>query len=310
MSVTMLLSPQADARTPPHFHEPRVHPADRKPEPVALAQHDLTYCLHGRIQVWVGDQCRIIGPGDAVSIPPGTVHSSQMLAHRTELLAPVVPPGWVRFLESFGPAYHGPAYPPVDDSPPPPPGTFERMVAEGLLTPVSDYRYTEPRFDAPDDRLPDGPAPYFLRAGQGPRHTLFGQICFQVLTGLQSGGRMAMTVTEGPKGPPLPTHLHEHTYEGIFCVDGRMWVTTDGEEQELIAGDFVSIPQGVEHSYRLGANFNRFVTTIAPAGIERFFELAGEVAAQRIFPPSAAPPDYDKLAEAATQIDLSFSDGP
>ena len=44
----------------------------------------------------------------------------------------------------------------------------------------------------------------------------------------------------------------------------------------------------------------------APAGIERFFELAGAVAEQRIFPgpEQADPADPDRLAAAAAELDL------
>lgn len=306
IAVTGLQSPADDGRITPHFHEPRVHPADCRPEPVALAQHDFTYVLRGRVQVWADGESRILGPGDIVSIPPGTRHSSQMLSHGTELLAPCFPAGFTRFIEAMGSPYYGPAYPPVDDSAPPPPGTFEQMVAEKLLTPVRDFVYVEPTLDAADDQLPDDRRPYFLRAGNGPRHELFGQVCFQALTGAQSNGAMALTITEGPTGASFPAHVHAETYEGLFCVEGRMTVRVGGEEHELIGGDFISIPQGVEHSYVLRANFTRFVSMIAPAGIEHLFEVAGRVADQKIFPSIATTVDPDKLAAAAAELDVKF----
>jgi uncharacterized RmlC-like cupin family protein len=80
---------------------------------------------------------------------------------------------------------------------------------------------------------PRGEEPYFLRAGEGPRHVLFGHTCFQVLTGAQSRGRMAMTVTEGPTSAPVPSHHHDHTYETIYCLRGRMRGWTAGQEHEL-----------------------------------------------------------------------------
>ena len=52
-----------------------------------------------------------------------------------------------------------------------------------------------------------------------------------------------MTVTEGPRGPAIPAHVHERTYEAIYCLDGRLRVTVDGEEHLLTRGDFVSIPR-------------------------------------------------------------------
>ena len=63
--------------------------------------------------------------------------------------------------------------------------------------------YTEAT-TGPDDALPGAAKPYFLRAGEGPRHVLFGQVAFQVMTGAESGGELGMTVTEGPDRPGHP----------------------------------------------------------------------------------------------------------
>jgi len=296
MAVTDVVGP-AGRPIPWHYHDDR------------WGQHDLFYCVRGRVKVWADHECRILNPGDLASVPPGTAHSLQLLEHYTEMLGPVVPWQWIRFSEMAAPDYPRPAYPAVDDSPPPSREHLERAIAEGLLTPTPDHPVAEPRFDAPDDALPDATVPYFLRAGEGPRHTLFGQVCFQLLTGVQSNGRIALTVTEGPAGPALPAHVHEQTYKGIFCLDGRMRVTTNGEVHELIRGDFVNIPMGTEHTYGLEAGFNRFITMSSPAGIERFFELAGEPYEHRIFPSSAEAPDPGKLAALSDVIDIKFTGG-
>jgi len=287
MSVMTLCGP-AGPPIPLHYHE---------------AEHDYFYCVRGRIQVWADGNSRILTPGDVASVPPGSVHAYALLEHYSEFLGPIVPSGWDRFFDFTGSPYAAPAYPQVDPSPPP----FEKFGAAQQrfrMTYLPEEPYTEATLDAPDDRLPDSQKPYFLRAGEGPRHTLFGQVCFQLLAGAQSDGRMAMTVTEGPKGPAVPAHTHEHTHEAIYCLDGRMRVWTDGEEHELTRGDFVNVPAGVEHRYAFDANPTRFASMVAPAGIERFYELAGTVAEHRIFPAQAEPADPARLAAAAAELDI------
>ena len=32
--------------------------------------HDIFMCTKGRMKVWAGDKCRILGPGDFCSVPP------------------------------------------------------------------------------------------------------------------------------------------------------------------------------------------------------------------------------------------------
>ena len=171
---------------------------------------------------------------------------------------------------------------------------------------LPEAAYAEPG-SGPDDTLPGKPAAYFLRAGEGPCHTLFGQIAFQVLTGAESDGALGMTVTEGPRGSVVPGHTHVRTYEGIYVLDGRLKVTADGEERMLTRGDFMSVPMGVSHELVFEAHLTRLVTMYGPAGPERLYEIAGEVAEQRIFPEAGGPVDEARLEKAASALDITFA---
>ena len=110
------------------------------------------------------------------------------------------------------------------------------------------------------------------------------------MTGAESGGALGMTVTEGPRGPAVPAHVHERTYEAIYCLDGRLLMTVEGEEHLLTRGDFVGVPAGAEHTYAMDAHLTRFASMYGPAGVERLHEVAGEIAEQRIFPSTPRPP--------------------
>ena len=44
-----------------------------------------------------------------------------------------------------------------------------------------------------------------------------------------------MTTVEMAKGPGLPAHVHERTYEALMVVEGRLRVTLDGDEHVLTA---------------------------------------------------------------------------
>lgn len=127
-----------------------------------------------------------------------------------------------------------------------------------------------------------------------------------MLTGAESDGRLGMTVTEGPKGPAIPTHVHAVAHEAIYCLEGRLRVTADGEDHLLTRGDFVSIPAGVEHTYAMEAHLTRFATMYGPAGLERLHEVAGQVAEQRIFPEQAEAVDRDRLAAAVAELDIAY----
>ena len=289
LSVMTALGP-AGRPIPLHYHD---------------KEHDYFLCVRGRIQVWADGESRILYPGDVASVPPGLVHAYQFHGHYSQFMGPIAPAGWERFFDFCGSPYPGPAYPQHDPSPPP----FDKFgAAEAKF--AMKYMPQEPYAElssGPDDTLPGAKQAYFLRAGEGPRHTLFGQVCFQLMTGAESGGALGMVTIEGPRGEATPAHVHEHTHEVIYCLDGRLRVTLDGEEHLLTAGDVVSIPSGVEHSYALEAHLTRFVSMVGPAGPERLYELAGEVAETRIFPDAAAPVDHDRLAAAGAEIDVKLA---
>jgi len=284
MSVMTALGP-AGRPIPMHRHE---------------HEHDF-FCVRGQIQVWADGESRVLYPGDVASVPAGVLHAYQFHSHYSQFMGPIAPAGWDRFFDLTGTQYAGPAYPQVDNSPPPF-AKFGAAEAKFAMKYFPEEPYTEVT-TGPDDSLPGTASAYFLRAGEGPRHTLFGQVAYQLMTGAESGGQLGMCATEGPRGPAIPTHVHQSTYEAIYCLEGRLRVTVDGDEHLLTRGDFVSIPAGAEHTYAMEAHLTRFAGMYGPAGMERFHEVAGQVAEHRIFPD---PADPDRLAPAAAELDITF----
>jgi quercetin 2,3-dioxygenase len=290
LSVMTLSGPAAPRPIPLHRHE---------------LEHDVFLCVRGRIQVWFDGESRVLTPGDLASVPPGVLHAYQLLDHDSQFMGPLHPAGWDRFFDFVGTPYEGPAYPAVDDSPPP----FAKFgAAQGKFRMSYDQEapYAEATTGA-DDALPDGFDAFVLRKGEGPRHTAFGQVCFQLLTAAQSGGNLGMAVVEGPAGSAVPAHVHATTPEAIYCLDGLMRIRLDGEDHVLTRGDFVNVPAGTEHAITFERNGTSYATLTAPAGLERFHELAGEPAAQRIFAPAPVAPDPAGLERAAAELDVTFT---
>lgn len=282
MSVTTLCGP-AGQPIPLHFHD---------------AEDEYFFCVRGKVQVWADDESRVLSPGDVAIVPAGTVHAYSLLQHNSMFMGPITPGGWDRFFDFCGSPYDEPLYPPVDASPPP----FDKFGAAQERFKMHferDRAYAEPTTDAADDSLPGEQAPYFLRAGEGPRHLLFGQVHFQLFTGAETEGKVAMTVVEGPRGAATPDHRHPGSAEGIYVLDGRVRLRIDGGERELIGGDYAQIPPGIVHGHAIESDFARLVAIHGPAGPERLAELAGELSQQQVFPPHGDTPDPGRLQEAA-----------
>jgi quercetin 2,3-dioxygenase len=158
-----------------------------------------------------------------------------------------------------------------------------------------------------DDSLPGRPEPYFLRAGEGPRHLLGGQLATTMITSAESGGQLGMATITGAGGTAIPSHVHDRTHEALYVLDGRVRVWLDGDAHLLTAGDCASVPAGCVHAYAFEGVVSRMVTTNAPGGIEALFAVAGEPYEHPICPPDATPLTVDDALTAAVGgLDVRF----
>jgi len=71
-------------------------------------------------------------------------------------------------------------------------------------------------------------------------------------------------------GPPL--HVHRNEDEAFLVLDGEYTFYFGDQEVEAGPGDFVLLPRGLPHRYRVGDAGGRVLMIFAPAGIEQYFE--------------------------------------
>src|ERR1700748_1092589 len=137
----------------------------RAERPIPLHYHDLEheffFCLRGALQLWADDESRVLAPGDFAYIPPGTLHAYQLQGNYSTFVGPVTPGGWDRFFDLTGEPYRGAAFP----------------------------------------RGAEAPAPFFLKAGEAPRHELGGLMQTTLAGAAQTSGTVTMTTVELSKGP-------------------------------------------------------------------------------------------------------------
>lgn len=55
-------------------------------------QEELVFVLDGLVEQWIGEECKILGPGDAAFIPPGVVHASYTSGDRPSKLLAIFGP--------------------------------------------------------------------------------------------------------------------------------------------------------------------------------------------------------------------------
>lgn len=104
----------------------------------------------------------------------------------------------------------------------------------------------------------------------GASFELFGSTLTARVTAADTHGDYALIEYDAPPGlPGAPTHLHEHTEEYIFVLEGVLNVTVEGKQTTLGPGAGILFPRGVEHSFaNQSDNPTRFVTLLRPGGFE------------------------------------------
>ena len=250
-------------------------------------EHDTWFCTRGRLQVWCGDQSRVLGPGDFAYVRPGDTHSYRSIAPRTQFFGVVAPGGWERFFEDAGEVWGMTGLPPAGR-----PFDFSRMgpaMGKYGIMRVENPIYADPTpLGADDQGLPGSHASYFLEAGYGTRRALFGHLSTTMLGAAQSKGMADIRLIEGGRGAATPTLRHAATHLFLYIVDGAVAVTLDGTEHLLAGGDAANIPAGTAWSTRVVSGMARWVAS--SAGGER--DICGTARAQT--PDFSFPLDPDQ----------------
>jgi mannose-6-phosphate isomerase-like protein (cupin superfamily) len=267
-------------------------------------EHDTWFCLRGKLQVWCNEQSRVLGPGDFAYVKPRDVHSYRSVAPRSSFFGIVAPGGWERFFVEAGEAWGMTALPPEGH-----PFDFRRMgpaMANNDVHPVPDATYAEatPITDA-DRALPDANESYFLEAGYGPRHLLFGHLATTLMSRAQTAGMADVRVIEAPGGAMIPTMSHTTTTAFLFIVAGEVVVTIDGTDHRVTAGDGVNLPAGTRYSTRVESGIARWAACYANGNGAEIWDAGAETTAFCF--PGTCDLASDQLRVAALQnIDCSI----
>ncbi|WP_192809995.1 cupin domain-containing protein [Actinomadura rudentiformis] len=121
----------------------------------------------------------------------------------------------------------------------------------------------------------------------------------------ESGGEMVvmqMTIPEG-MGPPPHTHPGAET---VYVLDGTLRYHIGEETVEGEPGSIFRIPAGVWENFEPTSTARVLVVYSPGADADKFFAEAGERAPVRDLPPSAEPPDVERLIAAAARYGIEI----
>ena len=115
-----------------------------------------------------------------------------------------------------------------------------------------------------------------------------------------------------PAGGSPPRHIHDNLDDSFLLLDGEM-VVRCGERTFLAqAGSYVSLPAGVEHTFRVtSAGPARLLLVHADDSFVRFIEAAGTPTQERRLPPPDAEHfDREALIRVAAEHDVRILGAP
>ena len=110
--------------------------------------------------------------------------------------------------------------------------------------------------------------------GEQLRHPLGDHVTHKVRSE-DSGGTISVFETEIAPGAGPPLHVHANEEEVLYVLDGKFRFQLGDEVTDAAHGALMFVPRGVPHCFQnVGYGRGRLLITFAPAGMERFFELA------------------------------------
>jgi quercetin dioxygenase-like cupin family protein len=112
-------------------------------------------------------------------------------------------------------------------------------------------------------------------------------------TAEQTNGAFAVGEFSGGEGPWTVPHVHQHTEESFYVLDGAFTFTLDTDETEARPGSFILVPRGTRHVLRAAPGGGRLLTVWVPGGLEAMF-----VELSRMPPGSLRDPEARKAISA------------
>jgi quercetin 2,3-dioxygenase len=271
--------------------------------------HESLYVLDGKLELSIGGRSALLLRGDYVSIPAGTIHGYRMHGHRTQALSWSVDSDLTRVYSLIGEPYAGRVHP-AFASREIPSTSLEKAQANSDVEFVRETASFDTPPLAPVPMPPKGCDAFVIESGEGER-LIAGEQLFAFLARQgNTGGKFIAVTTQGPAGDRIPEHFHEKHTETFFCLDGKMTMWANGSEISFLPGDFLHVPAGTVHSYRLDTPLTKFIGVLAPGLFEPFFRTLCDPYEGYIFPLEPRPFRFDRVLQHLGELDLKLVGKP
>jgi quercetin 2,3-dioxygenase len=178
---------------------------------------------------------------------------------------------------------------------------------------TSDTEFVEPvpvTAATPISAAPDAIEPFVLGSYEGERMLAAEQLYTFLAAQAQSAGRFISLLTESPVGPEIPQHYHDKVTETFFCIKGMLEMFVDGTRFHLEPGDFLHVPAGAVHSFKVVREDTRFIGFLSPGHFENFFRYLCDPFDGHIYPQVPPPFNFGRVIGHMSELDLHMAGRP
>ena len=259
------------------FTESSYGAGEKGPDPHVHRLHaDCFYVLDGALTLSLVDGERVFGPGTFALVSPNIVHSFR-----------IDEPDETRYLN-----FHAPNT------------GFDRYVQE-IGGAGEEFRVElaarHDQYPPPEDGGLD-PADVVVRTAATDVVRVAGvEIGFLANADETLDAMGLIEYTAPPSFPGPPPHVHDHTWDVYYVLEGRLAVRLGDEHFELVPGDVAAVPPGIVHTFSNALDTpTRFLDIHAPGGFEDYFR---DIAAAL----GSGPPEPAKMMEIASRYDMRLA---
>ncbi|AVM22584.1 quercetin 2,3-dioxygenase [Bacillus pumilus] len=150
---------------------------------------------------------------------------------------------------------------------------------------------------------------FYTVSGSGELYGLENQLVHVLAEANQTNQLFELVLITGGKGAYFPLHCHEHLFETIFVLEGKLEVILDGKKYMVTAFDYIHIPPKTIHGYRMHSHKTRFISYTLGGQMTDVYQQIGKRLLQNEWTMTDQAFDAASFQQAEKESDLMLIHG-
>jgi quercetin dioxygenase-like cupin family protein len=125
-------------------------------------------------------------------------------------------------------------------------------------------------------------------------------------TAKDTGGRFSLIELNLVKGLEPPRHMHTNEDESFYVLEGEIRFFTGEEQHDIKTHEFLHIPRGIPHHFKLVSDTAKVLMHLTPGGLEEMFIEMSTAADALAFPPRPQGPPPQEWLERMHVLQKQF----